>query len=249
MRVIARCKLPRLGAVLASVLLGACPQPVRVPSAPAAAPGGGAPLPAPHAGVPYDIVAADSLLSIRVYRGGTLASVGHNHLIACHALAGTVYVPAQRLGTSLEMRIPVEELTVDEEGLRAAEASEDFAGQVPDSARAGTRRNMLGPALLDAEHSAQILVRTLRLESAAPTGEQGSGTVLAHLEVSVRGAAHTVSVPVSYQVAAGTVIASGETALSQSELGLTPFSALLGALQVQDQMRIRFHIVARAAPR
>jgi hypothetical protein len=32
----------------------------------------------------------------------------------------------------------------------------------------------------------------------------------------------------------------------QSDLGLTPFSALLGALQVQDEVRLRFRILARA---
>jgi hypothetical protein len=35
--------------------------------------------------------------------------------------------------------------------------------------------------------------------------------------------------------------------LKQTDLGLTPFTALLGALQVVDEMKVRFHIVARAA--
>jgi hypothetical protein len=35
--------------------------------------------------------------------------------------------------------------------------------------------------------------------------------------------------------------------LRQTDLGLTPFTALLGALQVQDEMQISFRIVARAA--
>jgi hypothetical protein len=43
------------------------------------------------------------------------------------------------------------------------------------------------------------------------------------------------------------VEASGEFPLRQTDLGLTPFSAMLGALQVQDEMRISFHIVAQAA--
>jgi hypothetical protein len=40
------------------------------------------------------------------------------------------------------------------------------------------------------------------------------------------------------------VTVSGETSLRQSDLGLKPFSALLGALQVQDEMRISFRISA-----
>jgi hypothetical protein len=33
--------------------------------------------------------------------------------------------------------------------------------------------------------------------------------------------------------------------LRQSELGLKPFSIMLGALQVQDQMVVKFRIVAK----
>jgi len=55
-------------------------------------------------------------------------------------------------------------------------------------------------------------------------------------------------VPVRYRIAAdGALEASGEFPLRQSELGLTPFSGLLGALQVQDEMRISFRIMAHAA--
>jgi hypothetical protein len=253
MRVSASCKLRLPGALLLALLLGGCPL---QPHAPAAPPQVAAETPAPHEGVPYDIVADESLLTIRVYRGGTLASAGHNHLIALHALTGTVYVPADVMRTSFEVRIPVAELTVDEAALRAQEHSPDFPPEVPDTAREGTRRNMLGEALLAAEHNPQIVLRAVRLESAgapAPGSGEGGGEaggetrVLARVQTTVRGQLRTISVPVRYQYAAGALIVSGEAALKQSELGLTPFSALLGALQVQDEMRVRFRIVARAA--
>ena len=253
MRVSASCKLGLAGAVLLAPLLGGCPL---QPHAPAAPPRVAVETPAPHEGVPYDIVADESLLTIRVYRGGTLASAGHNHLIALHGLTGTVYVPADVMRTSFEVRIPVAEFTVDEPALRAQEHSPDFPPEVPDTAREGTRRNMLGEALLAAEHNPQIVLRAVRLESAgAPVpgggeagGEAGGETrVLARVQTTVRGQLRTISLPVRYQLAAGALIVSGEAALKQSELGLTPFSALLGALQVQDEMRVRFRIVARAA--
>jgi hypothetical protein len=255
MRVSASCKLRLAGALLLAPLLGGCPL---QPHAPAAPPRLAVETPAPHEGVPYDIAAGESLLTIRVYRAGALASAGHYHLIALHALSGTVYVPADVMRTSFEVRIPVAEFTVDEPALRAQEHSPDFPPEVPDAAREGTRRNMLGEALLDGEHNPQIVLRAVRLESAgAPVpgsggeagGEAGGETraVLARVQTTVRGQQRTISVPVRYQFAAGALIASGEAVLKQSELGLTPFSALLGALQVQDEMRVRFRIVARAA--
>ena len=251
MRVSARCKLQLLGAALLAVLLAGCPLRPRAPAAPPVA---AAETPAPHAGVPYDIVADESLLTIRVYRGGTLASAGHNHLIASHALTGTIYVPADITRTSFEAHIPVAAFTVDEAALRAQEHSADFPPEVPDAAREGTRRNMLGEALLDSERNPQIVLRALRLESAgqpaASTGSEAGSearAVLARVQTTVRGEVRTISVPVRYQFTAGALIASGEAPLRQSDIGLTPFSALLGALQVQDEMRVRFRIVARAA--
>ena len=51
---------------------------------------------------------------------------------------------------------------------------------------------------------------------------------------------------VRYERSGEWLIVSGDTVLKQSELGLKPFSAMLGALQVQDEMHISFRIHAHA---
>jgi polyisoprenoid-binding protein YceI len=184
------------------------------------------------------------LLTILVFRGGPLAKAGHNHVIASHTLHGTLYVPVDRARTTFEVHLPVTELTVDEEALRAKENEADFPPDVPDSAKDGTRRNMLGGALLDAQHYPEIVLRSSSLE-AAPGG---SGLQwLAHAQVTVRDRTSPVVVPVRYEQHADEIVVSGELPLKQSDLGLTPFSALLGALQVVDEMKVRFRIVTHAA--
>lgn len=240
MRVSVRCLLYRLAALLSVALLAGCP--VR-PHAPAAVPSTAAAL-AAHLGTPYEIAAAESLLTIRVYKGGALAAAGHNHLIASHALGGTIYVPADVFRASFEVRVPVDSLTVDEAALRAAEHSSDFPPDVPDSAREGTRHNMLSEALLDGAHYPQIVLGALAL---TPLQPPAAGGALAHVQASVRGAAHEFRVPVRYERRGGTVTVTGETTLRQTDLGLTPFSAMLGALQVQDEMRLKFTLVAHAS--
>jgi hypothetical protein len=40
------------------------------------------------------------------------------------------------------------------------------------------------------------------------------------------------------------VSASGSVALRQTALGLVPFSVMLGALQVQDELTVKFRLVA-----
>ena len=225
-------------AVLLAVSLAGCPTRPHAPSAP------GQPVLAPaHEGRPYEVVPDESLLTILVYRAGALAVAGHNHVIASHRLAGTVYVPSDPGRATFELRFAVADLTVDEPALRAKEASTDFPPDVPDSAKEGTRRNMLSEALLDAAHSPQIVLRSERLERPAGGPE---GNLVAHVQVSVRDQQRSLTAPVHYELNADEVVASGELPLKQTDLGLTPFSALLGALQVQDEMKVRFRIVARA---
>jgi polyisoprenoid-binding protein YceI len=180
---------------------------------------------------------------VRVYRGGTLASAGHNHVVASHTLGGTVYVPDDVLQASVELHLAVAELTVDEPQLRAQEAGTDFPPDVPQSARDGTRRNMLGAAVLDAAEFPEMVLRSERLEPAADE----PGALVAWLDAQVRDQHRTISVPLRYALVGDTLTLTGETALRQGELGLTPFTALMGALAVQDEMRVRFRIVARAA--
>jgi len=190
------CKTRALGALFLSCLLAACP--TRPPPPPAQVHAAPPPPTAPHVGRPYDIVAADSLLTVRVYRAGTLASAGHNHLIASHTLAGTVYVPDDLMKSSIELHLAVAELTVDEPELSAQQGGSDFQGEVPQSARDGTRRNMLGPAVLDAAEYPEIVLRSERLEvtqAAAP------GSIVAWLDAQVRDQHRTLGVPLRYEVA------------------------------------------------
>jgi polyisoprenoid-binding protein YceI len=191
----------------------------------------------PAPGQAYEVIGGESLLTVRVYRGGTLARAGHNHIVASHDLAGTVYVAKDLTHSSFELEVPVAALTVDEAELRASQGA-DFAGDVPDSAKEGTRRNMLGAAVLDAEHYPQI---SLRSENLQLDGDR----LMTQVEVRIRDQVRSFTVPVSYTVNSNEVLAEGALVLKQSDLGLTPFTALLGALQVQDEMQLQFRLVAR----
>jgi polyisoprenoid-binding protein YceI len=197
-------------------------------------------------GTPFEILPQSSLLTILVYRAGALASAGHNHVIASHDLSGAIFIPSEILQSSFEVHIPAATLTVDEAALRAQQSAADFPPDVPEGAKEGTRRNMLGEALLDAQRNPEIVLRSLQLE---PVGSLStdSGTVQAHVQSTARGQVRTLTVPVHYQRSGnGTLEVSSDFPLRQTELGLTPFSAMLGALQVQDEMRVSLRIVAHA---
>jgi len=223
-----------LGAVLLAGLSGCVTRQVAPPAARL--------VPSPRVGRPFDVIAAESQLIVLVYRAGPLAALGHNHVIACRCLTGTVYVPRDPVRASLDLRFAVEQLTVDDPAVRAAEHSPDFPPDVTQSARAGTRHNMLGAALLNAAKYSDIALRSAGLR---PSPDGKPGDIVAQVLVQLDGEWHLVAVPLRYEIRDDEIVATGEFPLKQTDLGLTPFSALSGGLQVRDGMRIWLRLVAR----
>ena len=182
---------------------------------------------------------AASLLTVRVYKGGPLSRAGHNHVIASRSLHGVAYVPDDPTRASFDVHLNVSELSVDEDELRAQEGP-DFPPGVPEEARVGTRRNMLGPSLLDADRYPEIVLQS----EAMQRGPEG---LEAQVRVIVRDRATAVIVPLKYVIQGNLLDVEGELPLKQTDLGLAPFSLFGGALRVEDEIKVRFSIVARAA--
>lgn len=223
------------GAICTVALLAACgaPKPRETPAGGATE---GARIQSPAGAGAYRIDSAQSELRLLVHRAGPLARLGHNHVIVNHAVGGWVKFAGNASGAAFSLSVPVADFVVDDARMRGEEGA-DFSDEVPEDAKSGTRRNMLGPALLDADH-----FPTITLASVAVT--QAPGTWTATLDVRVAGHRSTLIVPFTLETSAGRVSASGTAVLRQSAMGLTPFSVMLGALQVQDELSVKFKLVA-----
>jgi polyisoprenoid-binding protein YceI len=227
----------RFAALAGLFLLGLAACQTTPPPPPAAPVPESAPPPVSAEARRLTVVAEESMLQILVYRGGPMARLGHNHVIASRHLEGEVFATDEPTQTRFDIRIPVNELTVDEPAMRE-EAGADFPAGVPQSARDGTRRNLLSDGLLDAANYPTIRLRALEVRS---SGEFFDVTV----EITLKGQVRTVRVPVQLASEAGSLRARGEFLLRQSELGLKPFSVAMGTLVVLDEMKIRFDVTAR----
>jgi polyisoprenoid-binding protein YceI len=214
------------------VLLGACR------TLPTSGPHGAAPAAAPVPGsVLYSVDNGASQVLLRVYREGPMASLGHNHIIAVRELHGSVQLHDEITRSSFDLQFPVAELSVDELALRAA-AGPDFSSIVSDDARQGTRTNMLGEKLLQAASNPVITLKSERITTA------GSGWLVS-TRISLRGQETLIDIPLQLLKDGDALSVSGEFAVLQTALGLTPYSALFGALRVSDEIKVRFSIVAR----
>lgn len=185
----------------------------------------------------YEILKDRSLVSILVYRGGFLQPFGHNHVISSRDLHGTIQWrgPAARTGR-FSLQLPLESLEVDRKDDRTAQGK-DFSTEVDDSARKATRRNMLGPKVLDYPRFREIRASGVFEGDAV------------HAEIDLHGMKRKIAVPVRIQSTGDVLSADGAFPVDQSEFQIEPFRAVGGLLRIRDRLEIRFHIVARLAGR
>jgi polyisoprenoid-binding protein YceI len=140
--------------------------------------------------------------------------------------------------SQVQLSLPVASLNVDDPKIRATEG-EEFAAEVPEEAREGTRRNLMRVEVLD---PAQF--PTIALQSVAVVGTRAAPSII--MRVTIKGVSRDVVVVASVEEQKNLLLAEGEFTIQQSDFGMTPFSVGLGALQVQDKLRIRFSIKARS---
>jgi hypothetical protein len=242
-----------------ALVLAACAAPKArrpMPQGPGeSAPPPGLPLP----GRAFRIDENQSELRILVYRAGPLARLGHNHVMVNRAIRGSVNW-ADEPGTSVfSLTIPAAGFVVDDAQARSEEGP-DFSGEIPEDAKSGTLHNMLSAAVLDADEFPLITINSVAAagtpgESGGASGATtpaavtpGTAVLRATVEISVAGHESKLEVPFTLQTDSSRLSATGSMEVRQSTLGLTPYSLMLGALQVQDVMTIKFKFAAVPGP-
>jgi polyisoprenoid-binding protein YceI len=175
-----------------------------------------------------------------VYKSGALARLGHNHAIAVPSPRGTVTLNAQDLSASrFEIVISVADLVIDDAKLRSG-LGEEFASVPTEKDIEGTRHNMLTDRVLDGEK-----FPTIRVRGTGPTGAAGAQSF--KLKIELLGRTVEVNAPTKLTVADDRVEASGTFDLNHADLGMQPFTALMGALAVGEKISFSYHVVARPA--
>lgn len=231
--------MTRTGLLLCLCLsLAACPRPVQppapAPSVPPTAPS------APPAEVPgatnYRIDSQASALHILVYRGGTFAKLGHNHVMSSKSMTGRVWMHRQAAQSGFEIAFPVADLIVDDPDARRAAGSE-FPLEIPDADKQGTRKNMLRTEVLDAENYPRVEVKSVKIEGALPDLQVTA-------RITIKQTSRDLIVPVKVTESGDRLSATGEFAIQQTDFGMKPFSVAMGALEVKDRLDVRFTVVA-----
>jgi len=222
-------------ALVCAIALAACSaRRAELPSPPPAADGQTA-VPSLPAGASRCVVDAErSVVTLRVYRAGRLAKLGHNHVITSANETGYAWAGDALATSGFEVRINVAELVVDEPATRAA-AGPEFPGELSEAAREGTRRNMLRAEVLDGERYPQIVVRADALRG---TWDRATAAT----RVTLKDQTRQIEVPLEIVRDEDSIAARGAFSILQSDFGITPFSVGGGAIQVADSVDVAFEI-------
>lgn len=228
---------PMTACLLVVVLaLGGCASPT--PPAPPPEPATAADIPADA--IRYRILEDDSLVEIAVYPDGPLAHLGHHHLITASRIEGSLWRHDQLAKSGFALRLAVNALTVDDNEARMVArdwAGAGFVRPVSAEARQATRRNMLGPEVLDSANHPWLSMHSLALENR-------EGTLRVTAEVSMRGQRRQMAFDADLKESASQLQTSGLFRIQQSDFGIAPYSVGLGALRVKDEVRVRFKLKA-----
>jgi polyisoprenoid-binding protein YceI len=185
----------------------------------------------------YTVNSAVSDLQVQVFRGGTLARLGHNHVMTSKQVSGRVWLQSAIVRSGFDLEFPVASLVVDDAQAREA-AGNEFSGTIAQADREDTRKNMLRAEVLDAENYPTIKLQSVRL-----AGSLNAAQIMTR--ITIKGVTRDVFVPVTISSSGNELTASGSFDILQTHFGIKPFSIGLGALEVQDRLRIVFKIAAQ----
>lgn len=186
---------------------------------------------------PYAIDYERSELVVRVLRAGIASAFAHDHVVRAGKWQGSLDVNRDPIALAADFRVEVEGLVVDEPETRARHGLD---GVLSDDDRASVRATMLGPDQLDAASHPEIRFRAAEIDRA------GTGFRLAG-ELTLHGETERIALPITVSDDGGTLTARGTIRIAQSDFGIEPYRALLGAVRNQDEVEIVVTVVAAPA--
>jgi len=190
----------------------------------------------PRAAPRYAVDPRSSEVRLLVYREGPLERFGHNHVIV-GSVAGEIFAGEAPAASGFRLEIAVASFVVDPLRAREEEGA-DFAAEVSEQARQGTRENMLGAQVLDAARHPVV-----RIESLGLVGPPWNPTVTAR--ATLRGASRDLRFPCAVFERGDELVVIANFRIEQSAFGIEPFAVLGGGLRVRDAIEVRIRILAR----
>ncbi len=169
----------------------------------------------------YEVGPSQGTLQLHTGREGVAKKVGHDLIIEAKKWTAKVNVDADDLTKSTAS------VTVDTRSLEVV-SGEGGAKALSDKDRKDIKEN-IDKKVLKTDKFPDITFTSSRVES------KGADKVTVHGDVTIMGTARPASMDIT--LAAGK--ATGTMTLKQTDWGIKPFSALMGALKLADVLQVQ----------
>ncbi|HSN55673.1 MAG TPA: YceI family protein [Candidatus Sulfomarinibacteraceae bacterium] len=195
----------------------------------------------PAAAVEYRVDPETSELVVRLFKGGIASAFAHDHVIEATSFSGSViWDPARPGEARVRLTVDARELVAD----RAAQRAEHgLDKKLSDDDRAEIQSTMESDEQLDVQAHPEMSFTSTSVRVAEGGGVEVSGDLRLH------GTTHVVTFTSTPRVDNGTFAADAEIPFRQSDYGIEPYRAMLGAIRNKDEARLIVHLVAVEQPR
>jgi polyisoprenoid-binding protein YceI len=184
----------------------------------------------------WDIVPAQSRVTISVFPAGLLSGALHTHLFRPASWSGRIAAGGDDpANVRVEVRF-------------AADSLKDFQEKLSAADIAKVEAQVRSPRILDASRFPEITFEGRQLQDAQlPAG--GSGEFRATLSgtLTLHGVAKPLRFPIRGKVTESRLEAGGTVTFKQSDFGIKPYSTALGSIAVKDEVKVEIELVALPA--
>ncbi|HNC99671.1 MAG TPA: YceI family protein [Myxococcota bacterium] len=196
-------------------------------------------LPSPQVGREYVLEVARSEVYAQVFKDTTTLAAGlsHDHVVVATGWTGSVFWDqADPAACVVSMDLPVSGLDNDDPAWRKRM---NFNSELSESQRAEVKDHMVGAGQLDAARFGKMGFRS--------TGCVTDGDrVQVSGKISIHGVEKVVSLPMKITATDAEFNASGVLTMLHTDYGMSPFSAMGGALKNRNDIRLVLKVRGKA---
>ena len=178
----------------------------------------------------WTVVPQSSDVRIQVGKSGLLSVAGHTHEVIAPAVSGTIRFDRQR-PEQAEI-----DLTFDASRLKVTGKGEP-AGDVPQ-----VQQTMVSDKVLDVGKYPTIVFRSRQIEVRTRGADQMRLQVAGDL--SLHGVTRPIEGPVDVNLTGNRLVGTGSVNIKQTNFGIQPITAGLGAVKVKDEVSVTFTFTA-----
>ncbi|MFB3819215.1 MAG: YceI family protein [Candidatus Methylomirabilales bacterium] len=184
----------------------------------------------------YAIQPESSEFVVRLYKAGIGSALAHDHVVRATRFSGTVMADDGNPGmASVQAAVQADSLRADEPEMRRKHR---LSGELSEKDRREIQSSMMGQRQLDAARFPTITFRSVSVQP------EGTGRAVITGDFTLHGTTRRVTFPATVQLSGDSLHATGSFDFNQTDFGIQPYSAFLGAVRNQDRVTLIFDVQA-----